>query len=204
MKKILGTHNSNTYLKPRKWWMRLINFTSKCQKLTIKEQLEHGVRYFDFRIRYKIHKKEWINCHGLVEYESSVIDLLEDINLFSKENKEPVHIRLVYDDTLTDNFIKSCSDETLYVISQHLVRVIKPDYVSWELIRKSNWQKIAENGETPAFEIVDCFRNYRGYKWIPWPQHWIKKHKNEIQQKINSSVDKDTVFLCDRVDLFKL
>lgn len=201
MKKILGTHNSNTYLKPRKWWMRLINFTSKCQKLTITEQLEHGVRYFDFRINYDENKRMIINCHGLVEYKSSVNAMVEDIIDFCARTEEHVHIRFVYDDT----FIKRTYDNMIYdLVKFSLYFFILDENISWELIIKSNWQKIAENGETPPFEIVDCFRNYRGYKRIPWPQHWIKKHKNEIQQKINSSVDKDTVFLCDRVDLFKL
>lgn len=131
MKKILGAHNANTYLRPRKWWMRLINFTSKCQKLDIEEQFEHGVRYFDLRIRY----------------DKNVI---------------------------------------------------------WQLIKKSSWEHIDSNNR-PQPTIVDCFKNYRGYKWIPFPQRYISKHKEHYQEIIdNTKVGNDTIFLCDRVDLFKI
>lgn len=202
MKKILGAHNANTYLEPRKWWMKLINFTSKCQKLTIEEQLEHGVRYFDFRINFNEAKRMIVNCHGLVEYKSSVNALVEDIIDFCERTEEHVHIRFVYDDT----FRKDNSNEEIYeLIKFSMYFFIQDENISWELIIKSNWQKIAENGETPAFEIVDCFRNYRDYKWIPFPQRYISKHKEHYQEIIdNTKVGNDTIFLCDRVDLFKI
>lgn len=202
MKKILGAHNANTYLRPRKWWMRLINFTSKCQKLTIKEQLEYGVRYFDFRIRFDEKKIDFINCHGLVEYESSVNALIEDISSFCRNTKEHVHIRFVYDDT----FIKRTYDSIIYnLFKVSLYFTTSYNYLSWEIIRKSDWQKIADSENNSPLEIVDCFKNYRGYKWIPFPQRYISKHKEHYQEIIdNTKVGNDTIFLCDRVDLFKI
>lgn len=202
MKKILGAHNANTYLEPRKWWMRLINFTSKCQKLSIDEQIEHGVRYFDFRIRFDEKKIDFINCHGLVEYESSVNALIEDISSFCRNTKEHVHIRFVYDDT----FIKRTYDSIIYDLFKVSLYFTTPyNYLSWEIIRKSDWKKIADSENNSPLEMVDCFRNYRGYKWIPFPQRYISKHKKHYQKIIdNTKVEKDTVFLCDRVDLFKI
>lgn len=202
MKKILGAHNANTYLEPRKWWMRLINFTSKCQKLSIDEQIEHGVRYFDFRIRFDEKKIDFINCHGLVEYESSVNVLIEDISSFCRNTKEHVHIRFVYDDT----FIKRTYDSIIYDLFKVSLYFTTPyNYLSWEIIRKSDWEKIADSENNSPLEMVDCFRNYRGYKWIPFPQRYISKHKKHYQKIIdNTKVEKDTVFLCDRVDLFKI
>ena len=61
----------------------------------------------------------------------------------------------------------------------------------------------SNNRPQPA--IVDCFKNYRGYKWIPCPQRYISKHKEHYQKIIdNTNIGNDTVFLCDRVDLFKI
>lgn len=203
MKKILGAHNANTYLKPRKWWMRLINFTSKCQKLSIEEQFEHGVRYFDFRIRYDKESGLFLNCHGLVEYTDSVNQVVLLLSIFACINKtETIYIRFVYDDTFNNNI--DDSDLTDLFINQIYPILRNNKYIIWELIKKSSWKHIDSN-HRPQPAIVDCFKNYRGYKWIPCPQRYISKHKEHYQKIIdNTNIGNDTVFLCDRVDLFKI
>lgn len=204
MKKILGAHNANTYLEPRKWWMRLINFTSKCQKLPIKKQFEYGVRYFDFRIRYDKELKLFLNCHGLVEYTTTANQTVFLLSILaSVKETETIYIRFVYDDTFNNNIIDDYNlsrlfREQIYPIFKHC------DNIIWQLIKKSSWKRIdSDNRPQPA--IVDCFKNYRGYKWIPFPQRYISKHKEHYQEIIdNTRVEKNTVFLCDRVDLFKI
>lgn len=55
---ILGSHNSWSFLPPRKWWQKALAFTARCQRKSIQEQYELGVRCFDLRIRiidYKYH-----------------------------------------------------------------------------------------------------------------------------------------------------
>ena len=64
----LGTHNSLTYLSPQ-WYFRWLNFTSKCQDLTIEEQYDLGVRYFDFRIKFT-RKGEVRAGHGIMTYKA--------------------------------------------------------------------------------------------------------------------------------------
>lgn len=203
MKKILGAHNANTYLKPRKWWMRLINFTSKCQKLTINEQVEHGVRYFDFRIRYDKKLGAFRNCHGLVEYNTIVNQTVLLLSIFAHINKtETIYIRFVYDNTFNNNI----DDYNLSRLFREQICPIfrRNDNIIWQLIKKTSWEHIDSN-HRPQPAIVDCFKNYRGYKWIPCPQRYISKHKEHYQKIIdNTKVENDTVFLCDRVDLFKI
>lgn len=73
-----------------------------------------------------------------------------------------------------------------------------------ETYKKSSWKYIVYNNR-PQLAIVDCFKNYRGYKWIPFPQRYISKHKEHYQEIIdNTKSGNDTIFLCDRVDLFKI
>lgn len=203
MEKILGAHNANTYLEPRKWWMRLINFTSKCQKLTINDQFKHGVRYFDLRIRYDKKFGMFINCHGLVEYyESLSITVYNLTYLAAKIAPEPIYIRFVYDDTFNNNI--DDSDLTDLFINQIYPILRNNKNIIWKLIKKSSWKYIVYNNR-PQLAIVDCFKNYRGYKWIPFPQMYIYKHKEHYQEIIdNTKVGNDTIFLCDRVDLFKI
>lgn len=203
MKKILGAHNANTYLKPRKWWMRLINFTSKCQKLSIEEQFEHGVRYFDFRIRYDKELGLFLNCHGLVEYIEHLSYTVYPLFYFAEKMKPgPIYIRFVYDDTFNNNI--DDSDLTDLFIEQIYPILRNNKDIIWKLIKKSSWKYIVYNNR-PQLAIVDCFKNYRGYKWIPCPQRYISKHKEHYQKIIdNTHIGNDTVFLCDRVDLFKI
>ena len=204
MKKILGAHNANTYMRPRKWWMKLINFTSKCQKLPIKKQFEYGVRYFDFRIRYDKELELFLNCHGLVEYTTPANQTVSLLSILaSVKETETIYIRFVYDDTFNNNIIDDYNlsrlfREQIYPIFKHC------DNIIWQLIKKSSWKRIDSNN-SPQPAIVDCFKNYRDYKWIPFPQRYISKHKEHYQEIIdNTKVGNDTIFLCDRVDLFKI
>lgn len=84
----LGTHNSMTYLKPKKWWMYPFRFMAKCQSLTIEEQYEYGIRHFDLRVTFDKHGSIEFK-HGLVSYDGSVYTVLEYLNSI----KEPVYCK---------------------------------------------------------------------------------------------------------------
>lgn len=82
-KYILGSHNSWSYLKPRKWWMRLIAFTDRCQSATIIEQYTlHDVRCFDLRLRWD-KKGNMILAHGIVEYKYTEEMLMNDLTFLN-------------------------------------------------------------------------------------------------------------------------
>lgn len=82
-KYILGSHNSWSYLKPRKWWMRLIAFTARCQSATIIEQYTlHDVRCFDLRLRWD-KKGNMILAHGIVEYKYTEEMLMNDLTFLN-------------------------------------------------------------------------------------------------------------------------
>lgn len=85
----LGTHNSMTYLKPKKWYLYPLQFIARCQSKTIKEQYEkYGIRYFDLRIRFdKKGNPEF--AHGMMSYKGNVDDILEYLN----SHNEKVQVR---------------------------------------------------------------------------------------------------------------
>lgn len=65
--KLLGAHDSWSYRRPTKWWMRLIHFTSKCQEVDIYEQYEkYGITIFDIRIRF--HGEIPHIHHGIIDF----------------------------------------------------------------------------------------------------------------------------------------
>lgn len=93
---MIASHNSLTYLKPTKWWMRLFNFIAKCQSKTIKEQYEdYNVRMFDFRIDFNKNNDILIK-HGLAVYNISTEKLM---NIFEYlNNKKGVkYINIVFE-----------------------------------------------------------------------------------------------------------
>lgn len=91
---ILGSHNSWTYLKPKKWWMKLIGFTAKCQKYGIKTQYEkYGVRCFDLRV--KMEDGEVVIAHGPVQYKCLGKDLYETLEYLN--NKGDVYLRVLHE-----------------------------------------------------------------------------------------------------------
>lgn len=63
----LGTHNSMTYLKPNGSLQELGRTFGKCQNLTIDEQYDFGVRFFDLRIRFHPDGISFF-AHGFLEF----------------------------------------------------------------------------------------------------------------------------------------
>lgn len=73
---ILASHNTMTYLPPKKWWMKIFKPIYQCQDKDIKQQLDKGVRYFDIRIAFD----KWGNPefrHGLVAFKGNVYDIMD-------------------------------------------------------------------------------------------------------------------------------
>lgn len=107
---ILGSHNSMTYLKPEKWWMKVFNFMSKCQEVSIEQQYDkYGIRVFDLRIAFDKSTPKF--KHGLVTYKGDVEAVLSYLN-----TKKDVQVRLLLEKSTASEdrqevrFIKACRD----------------------------------------------------------------------------------------------
>ena len=87
---ILGSHNSMTYLKPKKWYLYPFQFIARCQNLNIEEQYNYGVRVFDIRLSFD--KKGNVEFrHGLMAYKGDVYRVFDYLNSV----KEPVIVRIL-------------------------------------------------------------------------------------------------------------
>lgn len=115
---ILGSHNSWSYLRPRKWWQRALAFTAKCQRKDIEEQYALGVRCFDLRIRF---------LHGIPH----VVHNNFDYGMFIEHahwmrwlnNRGDVAVRVVHD-------VRKAKDYTDDSVERfrRLCKVLKDDY----------------------------------------------------------------------------
>jgi len=93
---VIGSHNAWTFLRPRKWWMRLLAFTARCQHYNIYEQhLIFHSRCFDLRVRFD--GDRFVVAHGIIEYEITKDDILDDLRWFSvlSTKDEPIYIRVI-------------------------------------------------------------------------------------------------------------
>lgn len=90
---ILGSHNSWSYLPPKKWWMKPLRFTAQCQDWDIKTQYEHGVRCFDLRLQYDGDTLRVV--HGLMIYKITKDQLKKDLEWLN--SKGDVYVRMVHD-----------------------------------------------------------------------------------------------------------
>lgn len=80
----IGTHNSLTYLKPKKWWQKLIWFTAKCQSVDYEKQYELGSRVFDIRIWYDDDLNLEIR-HGRISYRCSYTVLYNMLDFLNEK-----------------------------------------------------------------------------------------------------------------------
>lgn len=96
----IGTHNSLTYLTPKKWWQKLIKFTAKCQAVNYEEQYRLGARVFDVRLWYDDDFKVEIR-HGRIAYIGGFTVLYDMFDFL--DNKKDCYVRLICEE---DSFAK--------------------------------------------------------------------------------------------------
>lgn len=106
----LASHNTFTYLTPRKWWGRLLAFTARCQRVDYNDQLQLGAQMFDLRVRFDKNGKPVV-CHGLIEYDDPCFDVgfgLLAINSAAQREGIIYYCRVVLESKNPDEFQKEC------------------------------------------------------------------------------------------------
>ena len=132
----LASHNTFTYLTPRKWWGRLLAFTARCQRVGFKQQLDLGANMFDLRVRFDADGKPYV-CHGLIAYKDYylVTDALLYFDYFAGCLPElPFYVRVVLEtkrptETDKERFREFC--ETLVDLHKNIVFFGGNDRSDW-------------------------------------------------------------------------
>lgn len=191
---IIGTHNSLTYAKPTKWYGKILNFTSKCQNLSIEEQFNLGVRLFDIRI---------VNCninkytkHGLIEYDITPKEAIDMLNKLAENTKINIFIYINSESKLeTQNQIQEFST---------LLKELENDTCEYITIcggyTKPGWKKVVDCTNPVIYEKHWEFLNFTYYcnnKFIGFirnvlhfsPKYWAKKYNSKIKNKFKKGFD---------------
>lgn len=173
----LGTHNSMSYLPPKKWYMYPFRFMAKCQSKSIEEQYKLGARMFDLRIHYDKNDMPEFR-HGSMAFKGNVEEVLKLLN--RKRNK--CYIRLLLE---TKNNKDLFRQQILFI----------KDCERWEseykkLIffcgrRKFDWHIIYEfkNSEPVINQLVSSMTWKIWDDWCPWIYAKLMNKKNLANYK---------------------
>lgn len=83
---ILQSHNSWSFLKAKKWWLRPFEFMARCQRKDLTEQYyQYNVRSFDLRIKFN-KKGDLIVAHGFMQYDITFNELMVDLLFINSLN----------------------------------------------------------------------------------------------------------------------
>lgn len=181
---IIGSHNSWSYLPPKKWWMKLIAFTARCQDLSIKQQYHKGVRCFDLRIRLD---NEGILCiaHGLIEYKYNFLDLYEDLEWLNTQS-EQVSIRILHEVRTKKQYTEETVENFVDLIIMLQCKFSKLKF--WCGKNLYNWETDYEFPYKPSCE--EKYASVCSPKLIDdWYPRWFAKFNNKRILKEGTNKD---------------
>lgn len=183
---ILGSHNSWSYLTPKKWWMKPFAFTAKCQDEDIYSQnFSYGVTCFDLRVRFN-KKGELILAHGFMEYKYSKDFLMQDLAFLNSRRNVCVRIlhevrnKEQYSNSPTSKFIEFCKE----------LEEKFPDIKFWCGRNLYNWEVDYEFSYNPSCE--ELYSSVCSPKLIDdwYPRLYAKRNNKKIK-----STDKDILLV---------
>ena len=190
---ILSSHNSWSYLPARKWWMKLIAFTAKCQRKSIAQQYnDYGVRCFDLRVRFD-NKGKLIVAHGLIEYKIDKQELLNQLNTLDSYGDTYVRI-------LHEVRSKKQLTEKNKLLFQDFCREIASSYLHinfWCGRNLATWEYDYRFGNEPT--CIEMYASVCRPKLIDdwWPWLYAILHNRSIR-KIDKGAE---ILMIDYVDI---
>lgn len=188
-----GTHNSGT-AGPLVWWQWIFTWifqlVSKCQNLSIKEQLEKGVKVFNLQIVW--YNGAWHFSHGLCVYKEKLKDAISLMNDYSTENN-----RIYFQLYLDKNFFLGQNKDRFYELVEELSIVCSPVQ---KVIMLTAWIEGTEEYVYSSGVDIKLVEKYwtlswgkmYGKEWIdklPLPYRHAKiynsKYKSEYKDKVD-------------------
>ena len=119
---ILGSHNSLSYLPIRHLWQRVCAPWARCQRLTLREQYDAGVRLFDIRVRFD-EDRNTLFCHNNVVFKYGIGDFKNDLRSLPGK----VYLRLILD--MRKKPVDAESDKIVFLMFAACIKDIFKDKV---------------------------------------------------------------------------
>ena len=186
-----GTHNSGTG-GSLVWWQWLLTpifqLVSQCQEKSIREQLEMGVKVFNFQITW--YKGDWHFSHGLCVYKEKLSDALNLMESYARAN-DPIYYQLYLDKNF---FLGQNKDKFLDLVKKLSFRHSPKDNV--KLLY--SWIEGTDNYPYSSGIKLNLREHYwttgwaslYGKSWVdklPLPKRHAKKYNKEYKEKYKDS-----------------
>lgn len=187
---MLGSHNSISYL-PIKGWKKILKPWIKCQDLTIEEQYNQGVRYFDLRVR-KVPMEGWWYCHNSAVF----VPVMEHKEILEFLIEKKCHIRIILDVRKKPKDAEDYITDFLELVTWLRKNGLNVDSVKvmWE------WKEYCDP------EILQY--EYHSSVSAPWYKYilgtkWFAKKENKTYKEWNSRLLEmdDIVLMIDYIEL---
>lgn len=179
----LGSHDSMTYLPPKKWYMYPFKFMAQCQSKSIQEQYEkYGIKYFDLRVKIDDDAQPEF-AHGMISYKGNVWGILDYLNGLGEE----IWVRLILETSKEDEH----QEKWFYAFCQ----AIEEKYTNLKFHngrRKFDWKKVYNfQNEEPVLDQKISSMTWKIWDdWCPYIYARLMNHKN-----IQKGTDKDYLVL---------
>ena len=191
--KLIGSHNTMTYLKPTNWLLYLgYLISAKCQNKTWLEQISSGVRVLDIRVfpEYIFGTTFWRYGHGLIKFTRNspcIYKIASTINDRAKRTKKPMYMRIILERCKSKRDVQEFIELCTYL-------ELKFPYVKFlGGNRKKDWKKcytfssdITDNNvNQPVSSMAEDARWYE--KVCPWlyAKRMNKVNKDKLIKGIN-------------------
>ena len=183
MEKIIGTHNTMSYLPPKHWWQKPINYLfGQCQSTFISYGYNFRKQTKAEDIRLVWNKKHgWEYAHGLVKYRSniSVLYIIEAMCWMGVK-----YFRLILE--------RDGGEAEFQYLCRHLSqKYSKCDVTFIGGYRKSDWKQLYDFGtnDIPIHQWVGSMAdNARWYeRFIPrlYAKRMNRKNMENLKEGIN-------------------
>lgn len=169
---ILGSHNSGTGEKPDNFFAMFFPFVAKCQKKTLLEQYNSGVRLFDMRVRE--HNGRYTIYHGLARYKMTLSLFLMELDRQRTEagDTDKCVIMITYEGEL--------QGYELYPFAQYMRSMFEicPTLTLGQIsVKKPEWRTVCqEKGQVPYEQNYPKIVGWK--KLLPFPIIWNVFKKN--------------------------
>lgn len=200
---ILGSHNSLSYLRPKRWWMRAFAFMARCQRVNLAQQYATGVRLFDLRVWFDKTGDIQVR-HGRMLYDFN-IDKVHNI-LYFLDKMGGCFCRVILEE---DNILKRAKHAPMAeTVFSEFCKRISSMYTHVKFFggnRKYDWKVLYDFGRTISLDdkyssTTSLFKSPK--RWLavlddlcPWL--YARLHN---QENIRNGTDKDCLFI-DFVDV---
>ena len=176
MEKIIGTHNSMSYLPPKHWWQKPINYLfGQCQSTFIYK----NIKAVDIRLVWN-KKHGWEYAHGLVTYgrcanPSSLITYFIGVGI--------KYVILILE--------RNGGEEQFMYLCRHLSRMFGSNITFIGGYRKSDWKQLYDFGtnDIPIHQWVGSMADdARWYeRFIPrlYAKRMNRKNMENLKEGIN-------------------